>query len=162
MEEINKGIGSGLQTKEDFYIRPRTANIKMKAAQSMVQTVYMYGVPSCGKTDFIRDYMGKRRYCYYSAEQLSEKELEFPRSGKQIIVVIDDLHQLRTDELQEELIKRIEILVRREDVWLILAGRSRIPSWLITIYYEKRGHFNIEVNPVNAVFTGFCGFYPVN
>ena len=55
----------------------------------------------------------------------------------QLIVVIDDLHQLRTDELRETIIKKIEILARRPDVWLILLGRSRMPAWLLSVYYSK-------------------------
>lgn len=51
-----KGLASGLQTDEDIYIRPRTANKKMRAAQTISQTVYMYGISGCGKTSFIRDY----------------------------------------------------------------------------------------------------------
>ena len=126
-----------LQNEDELYIRPRAANKKMKAAQTLSQTVYMYGICGCGKTTFIQDFMGKRRYCYYSAVQLKEEDLDFPLSAKQIIVVIDDLHQLRTDELREAIIKKIELLARRQDVWLILSGRSRIPSWLIPIYYRK-------------------------
>ena len=128
---------SFLQTEKEFYIRPKVANKKMKAAQVIAQTVYMYGISGCGKTAFIKEYLGKRRYHYYSAEQLKEKELEIPYSEKQMIVVIDDLHQLRTDELREALVKNIEVLIRRDDIWLILAGRSRMPSWLLPIYYRK-------------------------
>lgn len=134
-ENKEKRIDSELPI--EFYIRPRIANKKMKAAQTLSQTVYLYGISGCGKTAFIRDYMGKRRYYYYSAEQMNEEELDFPLSEKQMIVVIDDLHQLRTDELREALIKRIEMLTRRQDIWLILSGRSRMPSWLIPIYYRK-------------------------
>lgn len=64
-------------------------------------------------------------------------ELEFAPSEKQLIVVIDDLQQLRTDELREALIKKIEMLARRQDVWLILSGRSRMPSWLLSVYYRR-------------------------
>ncbi len=136
-EKKEKYLEPGQQADEEFYIRPKMANKKMKAAQAMAQTVYLYGISGCGKTFFIRDYMGKRKYYYFSAEKLSEEELDFPLSEKQIIVVIDDLHQLRTDQLREALIKRIETLARRQDVWLILSGRSRMPSWLTSIYYRK-------------------------
>ena len=122
---------------EEFYIRPRQANKKMKAAQSLSQTVYLYGISGCGKTAFIRDFLGRKQYRYYSAEELNEKELEIPATDKQLIVVIDDLQQLRTDELREALIKKIELLAKRPDVWLILSGRSRIPSWLLPVYYRK-------------------------
>lgn len=138
MEEKKENSSAfGVQTVEDVYIRPRIANKKMKAAQTMSQTVYMYGISGCGKTSFIRDYMGKRRYHYYCAEQLCEEQLDFPTGEKQIIVVIDDLHQLRTDELRDSLIKQIELLTRRGDIWVVLSGRSRMPSWLLSSYYRK-------------------------
>ena len=136
-EKKEKCLVPGLQIEEDFYIRPRAANKKMRSAQTMSQTVYLYGISGCGKTAFIRDYMGKRRYHYYSAEKLTKEDLEFPPSEKPIIIVIDDLHQLRTDELRETLMKQIELLIKRGDVWLILAGRSRMPSWLLPLYYRK-------------------------
>lgn len=122
---------------EEFYIRPKTANKKMKAAQTLLQTVYLYGISGCGKTAFIRDYFGKKKYYYYSAEQLNAEELEIALSDKTSIVVIDNLHQLRTDELRDLIMKKIEMLARRSDVWLILSGRSRMPSWLLSIYYRK-------------------------
>ena len=122
---------------EEFYIRPRQANKKMKAAQSLFQTVYLYGISGCGKTAFIREFLGRKQYRYYSAEELNEEELDIPATDRQIIVVIDDLQQLRADELREPLIKKIEILAKRPDVWLILSGRSRMPSWLLPVYYRK-------------------------
>lgn len=136
-EREGKKLDSGLQTEEEFYIRPRVANKKMKAAQSMSQTAYIYGISGCGKTSFIRNFMGKRRYHYYSAENVTEEELQIPQTGKQTIVVLDDLHLLRTDDLREKLQKEIEKLVAREDVWLILSGRSRMPAWLVPHYYRR-------------------------
>ena len=136
-EKKMKPLESRLHTEEEFYVRPRIANKKMKSAQTMFQTVYLYGISGCGKTAFIRDFLGKRKYYYYSAEQLKAEELDIELSEKQLIVVIDDLHQLRTDELRETIIKKIEILARRPDVWLILLGRSRMPAWLLSVYYSK-------------------------
>ncbi|MDD2970244.1 MAG: LuxR C-terminal-related transcriptional regulator [Lachnospiraceae bacterium] len=124
------------KTDQEYYIRPRAANKKMKAAQSMSQTVYLYGISGCGKTAFIHDFLGKKKYHYFSAEKLNVEDLDFDYSEKQLIVVIDDLHQLRTDELREVLIKKIEGLTRRSDIWLILSGRSRIPSWLLSAFYR--------------------------
>lgn len=136
-EKIEKYIDTGLPIDEEFYIRPRIANKKMRSAQTLYQTVYLYGISGCGKTAFIRDFLGKRRYYYFTTEQLKEENLDLPISEKQIIVVIEDLHQLRTDDFREVLIKRIEMLASRQDVWLILSGRSRMPSWLLSIYYRK-------------------------
>ncbi len=138
MEDNNEQyLNTDLPIEAEFYIRPKIANKKMKAAQSLSQTVYLYGISGCGKTVFIRDYLGKKLYHYFSAEQLIAEQLDFAISNKQMIVVIDDLHQLRMDELRETLIKKIEVLVRRPDVWLILSGRSRMPSWLLSVYYRK-------------------------
>lgn len=107
----------------------------------MSQTVYIYGISGSGKTSFIRNYMGKRRYHYFSAVNLTEEELQLPYTGNRTIVVIDDLHTLRTHELRDELWdglkKNIELLMSRGDVWLILSSRSSVPSWLIPLYYRK-------------------------
>lgn len=130
-------LDSESQNENDFYIRPKKANKKMKAAQTLLQTVYLYGISGCGKTTFIRDYIGRRRYHYFSAEHLNGEELDIPFNGKKIIVVIDDLHQLRTDKLREVLIEKIEDLIKRTDIWLILSGRSRMPSWMIPIHYRR-------------------------
>ena len=126
-----------LCNEEEYYIRPRLANKKMKSAQDSSQTVYIYGISGCGKTAFIRDFLGRRRYHYYSAANIQENELDIPHGDRQLIVVIDDLHQLRLDDLREGLIQRIELLAKRQDVWLILSGRSRMPSWLLSIYYRR-------------------------
>lgn len=127
----------GLWGEEEPYIRPKFANKKMKAAQTLSQTVYLYGVSGSGKTSFIRNFMGKRRFYYYSAENLTEEELKIPVAGKQTIVVLDDLHLLRTDTILEKLQREIALLAAREDIWLILSGRSRMPSWLVPLYYRR-------------------------
>lgn len=136
-ERENKRTEPGYRTEEEPYIRPKAANKKMKAAHTMAQTVYLFGVSGSGKTSFIKDYLGRRRYYYYSAENLTEEELQIPYTEKQTIVVLDDLHLLRTDTLLEKLQKEIALLVERKDVWLILSGRSRMPSWLIPLYYRR-------------------------
>lgn len=126
-----------LHTLKELYIRPRNADKKMKVAQTLSETVYIYGISGCGKTSFIRDFMGKRRYHYFSAENLTVEDLQIPCTAKQTIIVLDDLHLLRTDDLQEKLQKEIGHLAGREDVWLILSGRSRIPAWLIPVHYRR-------------------------
>lgn len=132
-----KRTESNIHTEDQLYIRPRAADKKMRAAQTLSQTVYLYGISGSGKTSFIRDFMGKRRYHYFSAENLTVEELQIQHTGKQTIVVIDDLHCLRVDEMREKLQREIELLAARGDVWLILSGRSRMPSWLLSFYYRK-------------------------
>ena len=136
-ERKEKKTESVLWNEEELYIRPKAADRKMKTAQTISQTIYLYGVSGSGKTSFIRNFMGKRRYYYYSAENLTKEELQIPRAGKQIIVVIDDLHLVGMDPIWEGLQKEIALLAAREDVWLILSGRSRMPSWLIPLYYRR-------------------------
>ena len=128
---------SGYEPGAAFYIRPAAANRKMKLAQSLLQTVYLYGVSGCGKTAFLRDFIGKRSFLYFSAENLKEEDLRIDSGRKQTIVVIDDLHLLRNDELKDSLTIRIEELAARPDVWLILSGRCRIPAWLTPVYYRR-------------------------
>lgn len=124
-------------SEAQLYVRPQTADRKLRAAQTLSQTVYLYGVSGCGKTSLLYDYLGRRRYLYFSAEKLCEADLDIPYTSKQNIVIIDDLHMLRTDELREGLQSKIEKLAYRDDVWLILAGRSRLPSWLVPLYYRR-------------------------
>ena len=119
------------------YIRPASANKKMRAAQYLSQTVYLFGVSGCGKTAFLRDFMGKRSYLYFSAQNLKEEDLLITSSRKLTIVVIDDLHLLRNDELKDSLTARMEALAGRDDVWLVLSGRCRIPAWLTPVYYRR-------------------------
>jgi LuxR family maltose regulon positive regulatory protein len=136
-EKKDKRTEPGLWSEGEPYIRPKAANKKMKVAQTLSQTVYLYGVSGSGKTSFIKNFMGKRRYYYYSAENLTEEELQVTQTGKLKIVVIDDLHLLRMDCILEKLQKEIAHLAAREDVWLILSGRSRMPSWLVPLYYRR-------------------------
>jgi LuxR family maltose regulon positive regulatory protein len=136
-ERKDKRTEAGNWNEAEPYIRPRPANKKLKVAQAISQTVYLYGISGIGKTAFIRNYMGNRSYYYYSAETLTVEDLHIPHTGKQRIVVIDDLHLLRTDMIREGLQKGIAMLVERVDVWLILLGRSRLPSWLLPLYYRR-------------------------
>lgn len=119
------------------YIWPAPAGKKMRAAQYLSQTVYIFGVSGCGKTAFIRSFMGKRSYLYFSARHLKEEDLQIASGRKLTIVVIDDLHLLRNDELKDALTRSIEELAGRSDIWLVLSGRCRIPPWLTPVYYRR-------------------------
>ena len=103
-------IAAGVQNEDTLYIRPHLANKKMRAAQTLMQTVYVYGISGCGKTSFIQSFIGKRRYYSFSAENMSIDDLDIPLGGKHTFVVIDDLLQLRDDELRDGLVNKIEAL----------------------------------------------------
>nr|WP_243149399.1 LuxR C-terminal-related transcriptional regulator [Colidextribacter sp. OB.20] len=97
----------------------------------MSQTVYLYGATGYGKTELVRQYLSGRRYTYLSCEELPWEDGALPRSepGRQNrrVVVIDDLHRLKSEELRREIIA----LEERADIWLILISRSPVPTWLM-------------------------------
>ena len=111
------------------YTAPAAALKKLKIARSLPQTVYLYGATGYGKTELVRQYLSGRRYTYLSCEELPWEE-EIPSldgTRRSQIVVIDDLHRLKSEELRQEILA----LEEREDIWLILISRSPIPAWLM-------------------------------
>ena len=113
------------------YIAPASALKKLKKARNLSQTVYLYGATGYGKTELVRQYLSGRRYTYLSCEELPWEDGALPRSepGRQNrrVVVIDDLHRLKSEKLRQEILA----LEEREDIWLILVSRSPIPAWLM-------------------------------
>ena len=113
------------------YIAPASALKKLKKARNLSQTVYLYGATGYGKTELVRQYLSGRRYTYLSCEELPWEDGALPRSepGRQNrrVVVIDDLHRLKSEKLRQEILA----LEEREDIWLILISRSPLPAWLM-------------------------------
>ena len=113
------------------YIAPASALKKLKEARNLSQTVYLYGATGYSKTELVRQYLSGRRYTYLSCEELPWEAGALPRlePGRQTrrVVVIDDLHRLKSEELRREIIA----LEERADIWLILISRSPVPTWLM-------------------------------
>ena len=113
------------------YIPPANALKKLKNARSLPQTVYLYGATGYGKTELVRQYLSGRKYTYLSCEELPWEDgalsPEKPSKQNRRIVVIDDLHRLKSKELRQAVIA----LEQRDDIWLILISRSPIPAWLM-------------------------------
>jgi len=113
------------------YIAPAVALKKLKKARSLPQTVYLYGATGYGKTELVRQYLSGRRYTYLSCEELPWEDgalpAEEPGRQNRRVVVIDDLHRLKSEELRREILA----LEEREDIWLILISRSPLPAWLM-------------------------------
>lgn len=116
------------------YFRPKKATKKMKLAQSMGQTVYIYGVTGLGKTTFVKDYLGRKKYIYYSAENYSQWQLEITEEDKPQIIVLDDLYLITQPEIREEIYPLLEMLIEQREIWLILISRCQIPRWLMPLY----------------------------
>ena len=110
------------------YIAPKIAMKKLKSARSLPQNVYLYGATGYGKTELVRQFLSGRKYAYLSCEELPWEDV----SPHDRIVVIDDLHRLKSEERREEILA----LAEREDVWLVLISRSPVPSWLLPRYVQ--------------------------
>ena len=108
------------------YIMPRNAYRKLRAAKSLVQTLYIYGATGFGKTAFVQKTLEKRSHVYLSCGNWRWDERDVPERGT---VVLDDLHLL--DKPRRELVKR---LAADPEIWLILINRSPVPSWLMPEY----------------------------
>ena len=118
---------------DERYVRPQAAWEKMKAAQSTKQTVYLYGSTGSGKTTFVADFLGRKRYCYTTVADTGIDEIARlvpEKTDTQTIVVIDDLHLLETEEVRSACGQLIGELSARKDVWLILISRAPMPKWL--------------------------------
>ena len=119
------------------YIAPASALKKLKKARSLSQTVYLYGATGYGKTELVRQYLSGRRYIYLSCEELPWEAGALPSEepGRQNrrIVVIDNLHRLKSEELR----RKILALEKRKDIWLILIGRSPLPTWLMSRHIQE-------------------------
>ncbi len=108
------------------YIIPGSAYRKLKAANSLGQTAYIYGATGYGKTAFIQKYREKCRPAYLDCGNRRWDESDVPAQG---IVVLDNLHLL--EESRREMVRRI---IAAPDVWLILISRSPVPAWLMPEY----------------------------
>ncbi len=116
------------------YIAPAAALHKLKMAQSLPQTVYLYGATGYGKTELVQQYLSSRRCTWLCCEKLPWEAIPPQEQGKQArrTVVIDGLHRLKSETIQQEVIA----LTKRSDLWLILISRSPIPAWLMPQYVE--------------------------
>ena len=119
-----------------IYMRPKKAEKKMRLAQDINQTVWLYGVTGSGKTSFIKDYFGKKRYEYFSADEFLSGKAQIPKDKEQHIVVIDDFHTVTQADAREEMYPLLEDLMRRREVWLILIARCAVPRWVMPLYVE--------------------------
>lgn len=121
-----------------YYIRPKRALRRLKAAEEENITAYIYGVSGIGKTELIVRYLKQKKYQMFDAGRVSAEELEgIAESEKRKIVVIDNLHDLAMEEDYEDIKEAIISLIEREDVWLILSGRCAVPPWLAAVRYRE-------------------------
>ncbi len=118
------------------YIMPSDAYKKLHVSRILKQPIYIYGATGFGKTELVRQYLGRQKYIYISCiEGLWNFERIPKPDGKTdttSIVVIDDMHVLTDEEKRHEVAE----LAHRKDIWLIMICRSKIPSWLVETFMD--------------------------
>lgn len=133
MGETGRKKGKSRVTDE-IYIRPREAAGKWKLAQSGGQTVYLYGVTGIGKTALAKNLLGHGKYYYFTAARTGPEQIRVPADGKRKTVVIDDLHAVTDERMRETYAALLEELLGRQDVWLVLISRCRVPRWMMSLH----------------------------
>lgn len=109
------------------YIKPVEAFKKLDAANLLKQNVYIYAASGYGKTELVKQYFKKGTYLYIPCSQNSCDLSVIPNDCERTVtVVIDNVNAIDSDELRGE----IKELCRRKKLWVIILGRSMMPSWL--------------------------------
>lgn len=109
------------------YIKPGVAFKKLDAAKLLKQNVYIYGATGYGKTELVRQYFRNDKYIYIPCRQNSCDLSVIPeKSGRFLAVVIDNVNAVESADIRND----IKALCGRKDLWVIIMGRSRMPSWL--------------------------------
>lgn len=109
------------------YIKPVEAFKKLNAANLLKQNVYIYAASGYGKTELVKQYFKKGTYLYIPCSQNSCDLSVIPNDCERTVtVVIDNVNAIDSDELRGE----IKELCRRKKLWVIILGRSMMPSWL--------------------------------
>ena len=107
------------------YIKPMQAYKKLDAAKLLHKNVYIYGATGYGKTELIHQYFKNHSHIYIPCQQNYCDLSVIPEECKDI-VVIDNVNAIEDEEIRSGIIS----LLSRKNTWVIIAGRSRMPSWL--------------------------------
>lgn len=124
-------------TNPTAYIYPKAAWDKLRMAGKDRQNVYLYGATGYGKTELLRRLFRRRKSFWFSAQELTAAQLQnlpVPGPEGELNVVIDDLALARADDVQQEILR----LLDAPGVWLVMAGRCPLPTWLTRPYVRGR------------------------
>ena len=117
----------------DNYVHPKAAWDKLRAAGERRQDLYIYGAVGYGKTTLMRRYLRRRRHVWLNASDLTAERLRSQKLPEQAVVVIDDMTHANDPALREEILR----LLADPTIWVLLAGRSPLPTWLSRAYFEN-------------------------
>ena len=122
--------------RDERYVRPKRAEEKFKLAQRLQQSIYLYGITGIGKTAFVKNMLGRKRYYYYSAKETSAEQISLPEDDKHHIIVVDDLHYIMNDRQRDEYADKLRFLMQCRNIWLILISRCVISQWLMPLHVD--------------------------
>lgn len=121
--------------QKDNYIHPKAAWDKLRMAGARRQNVYLYAATGYGKTELLHRYLRRRRHIWLSGEGLTVETLQEIALPAEATMVIDDLARVLDPAVRREIVSMLD---QPGGVWLVLAGRCPLPSWLTGPYVNGR------------------------
>ena len=112
--------------QKDNYIHPKAAWDKLRMAGARRQNVYLYAATGYGKTELLHRYLRRRRHIWLSGEGLTVETLQEIALPAEATMVIDDLARVLDPAVRREIVSMLD----QPGLWLVLAGRCPLPSWL--------------------------------
>lgn len=120
--------------QKDNYIHPKAAWDKLWMAGARRQNVYLYAATGYGKTELLHRYLRRRRHIWLSGEGLTVETLQEIALPAEATMVIDDLARVLDPAVRREIVSMLD----QPGLWLVLAGRCPLPSWLTRPYVNGR------------------------
>lgn len=120
--------------QKDNYIHPKAAWDKLRMAGARRQNVYLYAATGYGKTELLHRYLRRRRHIWLSGEGLTVETLQEIALPAEATMVIDDLARVLDPAVRREIVTMLD----QPGLWLVLAGRCPLPSWLTGPYVNGR------------------------
>ena len=120
--------------QKDNYIHPKAAWDKLRMAGARRQNVYLYAATGYGKTELLHRYLRRRRHIWLSGKGLTVETLQEIALPAEATMVIDDLARVLDPAVRREIVSMLD----QPGLWLVLAGRCPLPSWLIGPYVNGR------------------------
>ena len=120
--------------QKDNYIHPKAAWDKLRMAGARRQNVYLYAATGYGKTELLHRYLRRRRHIWLSGKGLTVETLQEIALPAEATMVIDDLARVLDPAVRREIVSMLD----QPGLWLVLAGRCPLPSWLTGPYVNGR------------------------
>ena len=120
--------------QKDNYIHPKAAWDKLRMAGARRQNVYLYAATGYGKTELLHRYLRRRKHIWLSGEGLTVETLQEIALPAEATMVIDDLARVLDPAVRREIVS----MLNQPGLWLVLAGRCPLPSWLTGPYVNGR------------------------